>query len=65
LDDNTRERIKRLKELRDTTEIADPEKRGRWLVKAEQLSLSQKRELSDLVDALAYVFERKFHDHTA
>jgi len=65
LDDNTREKIKRLKELMDTKEIEDPEERGRWLIKAEQFSVSQKRELSDLVDELASLFNRKFYDRAS
>jgi hypothetical protein len=65
LDDTTRERIKRLKELMDTTEIAAPEKHDRWLVKAMQFSPSQKREVAELVDDLANFFDRTFYTLTA
>ena len=64
-DARTREKIKRLKELMDTKEIEDPEKRGRWIIKAEQFSMSEKRELSDLVDELASLFDRKFYDRAS
>ena len=65
LDDPTREKIKRVKELMETTEIAAPEQHDRWLVKAMQFSLSQKMELVELVDDLANFFDRKFYTLTA
>jgi hypothetical protein len=54
LDESTRERIQRLKELIDITRMEEAE-----------LSLLQKSELSDLVDELAEVFTRQFYHRAA
>ena len=54
LDEDTRARIRRLKEIMDTTRREDAE-----------LDLLQKSELSDLVDGLAEVFTRQFYSRAA
>lgn len=60
LDDNARLWVIRLEELMDTTNLADPNGVGTWTVKAEQLTLDQKFELSRIVDELAHWFDRQF-----
>jgi hypothetical protein len=54
LDEDTRERIRRLKAVMDTARMEDAE----W-------SLVQQSELSDLVDGLAEVFTRQFYHRAA
>jgi len=54
LDEDTRDRIRRLKEVMDTARSEEAE----W-------SLLQKNELSDLVDGLAEVFTRQFYHRAA
>jgi hypothetical protein len=54
VDEDTRERIRRLKAVIDAARIEEAE-----------LSVVQQRELSDLVDALAEVFTRQFYHRAA
>ena len=60
LDDNARPWVIKLEELMDTTDLADPNDVGTWTVKAEQLTLDQKFELSRIIAELAHWFDRKF-----
>jgi len=54
--------VRKLEELMDTTGIADPDERGTFAVRAEQLSVDQKIELSRIIDELAHWFERENRD---
>lgn len=44
----------------DTKGIDDPNGRGTWYVKAEELSIEEKYEFSSAVDQLASWFNAKF-----
>jgi len=56
LDDNATLWIKRLESLMDVTGISDPHGEGLFLVKAKQLSIEEKIELSHIIDELASWF---------
>lgn len=60
LDDNARSWVRRLKELMSTDGLRDPDGRGLWAVKAEDLGVDEKYELSRIVDELAHWFGRRF-----
>src|SRR5215212_6659108 len=59
LDDDARNWVAQLQELMDTTGIDDPDERGTWLIKADQLTDTQKFDLSNAVDGLAHWFRRQ------
>ena len=56
LDDKTRESLRRLKDLMDTTGLSDPSLGGLHTIKAELLTPDQKTELSREIDYLASWF---------
>jgi hypothetical protein len=56
LDDNATLWIKKLESLMDVTGISDPHGEGLFLVKAKQLSIEEKIELSHIIDELASWF---------
>ena len=60
LDDSARAWVARIKELMDTTGIADHAKEGTHRIKARSLSMDQQIDLSRFVDELAHWFDRKF-----
>jgi hypothetical protein len=52
--------LEKLKDLMDTSGIEDTSGRGKWELKAEQLTEEQKLELSRVIDELAQWFTREF-----
>jgi hypothetical protein len=60
LDNNARQWVAKLEELMETKGLEDPSGRGLWTVKAQQLTVDQKIELSRVVDELAHWFDRQF-----
>jgi hypothetical protein len=59
LDDHSSKWVNKIRELMDTSVIQDRSGRGKWLIKAEQLTEEQKIELSKAVDELANWFDRQ------
>lgn len=59
LDDHARDSLAKLKELMDTLGLKDPADRGLYTIKAEKLTIEQRRELSSIVDELASWFDIK------
>ena len=59
LDENARDRVKRLEELMATAGFSDANRAGPEAVKARELSLQEKFELSRIIDELAYWFRQK------
>jgi hypothetical protein len=59
LDENARRSVATLNRLMDTTDINDTKSVGAWRIKAQQLSVDEKRELSHAVDELAWWFGRE------
>lgn len=57
LSETARNYIRKLKELMDTTDIVDESGEGTWLVKARAFSTDEKREISHLINDLAYLFD--------
>ena len=57
LDDNAKELLRKLNELIDPVGLKDPANRGFYAIKAEKLTIEQRRELSALVDELATWFD--------
>lgn len=60
LDVNARDWIAKLRELMDTSGLADPSFRGLWSVRASGLTQNQKTELARIVDELAAWFDARF-----
>jgi hypothetical protein len=54
--------IMTLRELMDTTGISDPKGRGKFAVKAEQLTDEEKSDRSTCVDELSWWFERAYDE---
>jgi hypothetical protein len=61
LDDYARTLLGRLKELIDPAGLKDPADRGWFTIKAEKLTIEQRRELSSTVDALSTWLDVKSH----
>ena len=59
LDDYARELLSKLNALIDPVGLRDPADRGMYTIKAEKLSIEQRRELSSIVDELASWFDLK------
>lgn len=59
-DDQARDWIKTIREIMDLDGLIDPERRGLFIVRAEQLTLDEKREFSRVVDELASFLNRRF-----
>ena len=59
LDDYARELLSKLNALIDPIGLRDPADRGMYTIKAEKLSIEQRRELSSTVDELASWFDLK------
>ena len=59
LDENARGRVKKLEELMAISGFSDANHVGAEAVKASELSLEEKFELSRLIDELAYWFRQK------
>lgn len=59
LDDYARELLSKLNALIDPVGLRDPADRGMYTIKAEKLSIEQRRELSLIVDELASWFDVK------
>lgn len=59
LDDYARDSLGKLKELMDASGLKDPADRGMHTIKAEKLTIEQRRELSSAVDELASWFDMK------
>lgn len=59
LDDYARDSLGKLKELMNTLGLKDPADRGLHTIKAEKLTIEQRRELSSAVDELASWFDLK------
>ena len=57
LDDNAKELLRKLNELIDPVGLKDPADRGFYAIKAEKLTIEQRRELSAVVDELATWFD--------
>jgi hypothetical protein len=57
LDDNAKELLRKLNELIDPVGLKDPADRGLYAIKAEKLTIEQRRELSAVVDELATWFD--------
>ncbi len=55
-----REWIQLIRNTMDTTGCVDPNNRGLWLVKAESLSVAEKREFSRALDELASWVDSEF-----
>ncbi len=60
LDDTTRERVKIVEQIIDTTGLSDPDGRGLSAVKADSLTEDQRFELSRVIDDLANYFHMEF-----
>ncbi|MBK1888460.1 hypothetical protein Undi14_00335 [Undibacterium sp. 14-3-2] len=60
LDDNSRQWVEKIEGLMGTNGLQDPNGVGTWHIKAEQLSVDEKRELSSAVNELAHWFDRAF-----
>jgi hypothetical protein len=60
LDDDARRWVSTIRELMDTTGIDDPQQRGTWILKAEQLTVEEKYSFGTAVDELAHWFHRRF-----
>ena len=60
LDDSARSWVDKITQLMDTSGVQDPDNRGKWLVKAESLSVDHRTELSNAVDELAHWLDRAF-----
>ena len=60
LDDDARKLVSKLNELIDPVGLKDPAERGFYAIKAEKLSIEQRRELSEVVNELAIWFDLKF-----
>lgn len=59
LDESASAWVRELEGLMDTSGLTDPTgERGTWAIKAEQLTVDEKIELSQLVDSLACWFAR-------
>jgi hypothetical protein len=58
LDDTAKDWLGKLKELMNTDDLSDPDGSGLWAIKAEMFTEDQKFELSEVVDGLAYWFDR-------
>ena len=56
LDDQARSLLGLLTTLMDISEVADPQERGAWMVKAAAFTVEQKFELARVVDELATWF---------
>jgi hypothetical protein len=59
LDENARGRVERLEELMASAGFSDANRVGAEAVKARELSLEEKFELSRIIDELAYWFRQK------
>jgi hypothetical protein len=59
LDDYARELLNKLNALIDPIGLRDPAERGMYTIKAEKLSIEQRREMSSTVDELASWFDLK------
>jgi len=59
LDDNAGTWVRKLKELMDTTGLVDPDSVGLWTIKAQQLGIDEKIEVSRCVDELAHWFREE------
>ncbi len=59
-DEDARGWVEAIKAFMDTTGVDDPSGRGRWLVRAEQLTADQRAELSRALDALGTWFDAEF-----
>lgn len=59
LDENAATRVRKLEQLMDTSGLEDPDEEGLWVVKARQLTIDEKIELSGLIDELAHWFDRQ------
>ncbi|MEZ4271723.1 MAG: hypothetical protein R3C68_09920 [Myxococcota bacterium] len=59
-DDDARDWVFAIQGFMDTDGFEDPSDRGLWTVKAEQLTVDEKLELSRTVDELASWFDREF-----
>lgn len=57
LSETARNYIRKLKEYMDSTDIVDESGEGTWLVKARAFSTDEKREISHLINELAYLFD--------
>jgi hypothetical protein len=60
LDEGVQNWLEKLEDLMDTSGIEDTSGRGKWVLKAEQLTEEQKLELSRVIDELAHWFTREF-----
>ncbi len=60
LDEDVQRLLAKLDWLMDTAGLEDPSGRGLGLIRAEQLTLDQKLDLSRIVDELASWFNMKF-----
>ena len=59
LDDQARSLLRLLTTLMDTSEVADPQGRGAWTVKAATFTVEQKFELARVIDELAVWFGQR------
>ena len=62
LDDNARDWLAKLDRFMDTSGLADPHSQGLWQIRAENLTESEKFELSRIIDELAHWFRRESYD---
>jgi hypothetical protein len=62
LEEGVRNWLKKLKEFMDTSGIEDMSGRGKWELKAEQMTEEQKLDLSRVIDELAHWFYREFYE---
>ena len=58
-DELARDWIKAIRKIMETSGLDDPERRGLYLVRAEQLTLDEKSEFSRIVDELASWLNRR------
>lgn len=60
LDDSARGWADTILRFMDTSGLQDPAGRGLWLVRAEAMTVDERREFSNAVDELASWFDREF-----
>ncbi len=58
-DELARDWIKAIRKIMETSGLDDPERRGLYVVRAEQLTLDEKSEFSRIVDELASWLNRR------
>jgi hypothetical protein len=61
-DDHVRNWLSQLDELMDTSGPENSDQKGLWHVKACELSIDQKLQLSGIIDELAHWFKRNSYD---